>query len=165
MSRPRRAFEVRPSQVVADRMAHQVMSIIKRTSRRVIICNPYYELHDDGGSFSPESRYASITSVCNYYAVWRDDHPSLVTSPLPPSLMDCTESISSPDSYSPHRFVTFSRAINELLVLAQPGAITLIATGLLARSTTIAPRPHHDPPQRGTRVAPKCALGDRVVNS
>ena len=30
-----------PSQVVADRMAHQVMSTIKRTSRRVIIRNPY----------------------------------------------------------------------------------------------------------------------------
>ncbi|EFT25947.1 hypothetical protein HMPREF9578_02035 [Cutibacterium acnes HL110PA4] len=72
---PRRAFEVRPSQVVADRMAHQVMSTIKRTSRRIIIHNPYYELHDDGGSFSPESRYASITSVCNYYAVWRGDDP------------------------------------------------------------------------------------------
>ena len=72
--------------------------------------------------------------------------------PIPcylPSLMDCTGSISSPGSYSPHRFVTFSRAIYELLVLAQPGAITLIATGLLARSTTIAPRPHHDPPRRG----------------
>jgi hypothetical protein len=56
-------------------MAHQVMSTIKRTSRRIIIHNPYYELHDDGGSFSPESRYASITSVCNYYAVWRGDDP------------------------------------------------------------------------------------------
>ena len=75
MSCPRRAFDVRLSQVVADRMAHQVMSTIKRTSRRVIIRNSYYELHDDGGSFSPESQYASITSVCNYDAVWRGDDP------------------------------------------------------------------------------------------
>ena len=106
-------------------------------------------------------RNPGIARTCH----WLGNHPSLVTSPLPPSLMDCNESISSPGSYSPHRFVTFSRAINELLVLAQPRAITLIATGLLARSTTIAPRPHHDPPRRGARVAPKCALGDRVVNS